>query len=394
MTSSALEGLTVVSCEQAVAAPLATRHLADLGARVIKIERPGSGDFARHYDETVNGLSSHFVWLNRSKQSVALDLKHSEAREIMDRLIGRADVFVQNLAPSAAGRLGLGSDELRARHPRLITCSISGYGASGPYRDAKAYDLLIQSEAGLVSVTGTEEAPAKSGIPAADIAAAMYAFAGILAALYDREQTGEGTHLEISLFDALVEWMGYPLYYAAYGGRPPRRTGSAHAAIAPYGTYTACDGGEFVLAIQNDREWTRFCELVLARPELVDDARFRRGSLRVANRAKLDTCIRSALANVGSDDLRRRLDEAGIAHARRRELDEVLRHPQLTARDRWRTVSSPVGTLRAILPPVTLAGREPRMDAIPALGEHTSAVLAEIGYDEARIRRLQDAGVC
>jgi itaconate CoA-transferase len=239
MTSSALEGLTVVSCEQAVAAPLATRHLADLGARVIKIERPGSGDFARHYDETVNGLSSHFVWLNRSKQSVALDLKHCEAREIMDRLIGRADVFVQNLAPSAAGRLGLGSDELRARHPRLITCSISGYGASGPYRDAKAYDLLIQSEAGLVSVTGTEEAPAKSGIPAADIAAAMYAFAGILAALYDREQTGEGTHLEISLFDALVEWMGYPLYYAAYGGRPPRRTGSAHAAIAPYGTYTA-----------------------------------------------------------------------------------------------------------------------------------------------------------
>jgi itaconate CoA-transferase len=391
-TQLPLEGITIVSCEQAVAAPLATRHLADLGARVIKVERPEVGDFARAYDKTVRGLSSHFVWLNRSKESIALDLKRPQARHVMDRLVERADVFVQNLAPSAAARLGLGADRLRQRHPRLVTCSISGYGDSGPYRDAKAYDLLIQSEAGLVSITGTEDSPAKAGIPAADIGAGMYAFAGILAALYDREQTGEGNHLEISLFDSLVEWMGYPLYYAGYGGSAPARAGTAHPAIAPYGTYAACDGEEFVLSIQNEREWTLFCDVVLQRAELADDPRFYSGSLRVSNRDALDRCIGAALANVTGDQMQRRLNEARIANARLRDLNEVLAHPQLAARDRWRCVGSPAGELRATLPPITFPGREPRMDAIPGVGEHTAAILAELGYDDGQIGVLQERG--
>jgi crotonobetainyl-CoA:carnitine CoA-transferase CaiB-like acyl-CoA transferase len=385
-TALPLEDITIVSCEQAVAAPLATRHLADLGARVIKVERPEVGDFARAYDETVKGLSSHFVWLNRSKESIALDLKRPEARQVMDRLIERADVFVQNFAPLAAARLGLGADELRRRHPRLITCSISGYGDSGPYRDAKAYDLLIQSEAGLVSITGTEDAPAKTGIPAADIGAGMYAFAGILAALYDRERTGKGDHLEISLFDSLVEWMGYPLYYAGYGGTRPARAGTTHPAIAPYGTYTACDGEEVVLSIQNEREWKLFCATVLRRAGLADDPRFSTGSQRVRNRDDLDRCIGTALADVNGDELRRRLEEARIAHARLREVNEVLAHPQLAARDRWRAVDSPAGELRATLPPITFIGREPRMDPIPRVGEHTAAILAEIDYDDSQLR--------
>lgn len=390
-----LSGITVVSCEQAVAAPLATRQLADLGARVIKVERPGAGDFARHYDEAVApGLSSHFVWLNRSKESIALDLKHPETRGVMERLVADADVFVQNLAPSAAERLGLGAETLRERHPRLITCSITGYGDSGPYRDAKAYDLLIQSEAGLVSVTGTEEEPAKAGIPAADIGAGMYAFAGILAALYERESTGEGTHLEISLFDALVEWMGYPLYYAAYGGTAPARTGTSHAAIAPYGTYAASDGREFVLSIQNEREWVQFCDVVLERPGLATDSRFNTGSQRVANREALDVAIGAALADVDGDELKRRLDGARIANARRRDLDEVLEHQQLTARDRWTTVASSAGEIRALLPPITLPDRPPRMDPIPAVGEHTAALLAELGYEPAEIDALREAGAC
>jgi itaconate CoA-transferase len=368
-----LDGITVVSCEQAVAAPFATRQLADLGARVIKIERPGTGDFARGYDETVNGLSSHFVWLNRSKESLALDLKTDAA--VVLRLLERADVFVQNFAPGAAERLGLGAAVLRARFPRLITCSISGYGASGPYRDAKAYDLLIQSEAGLVSVTGTADEPAKAGIPAADIGAGMYAFSGILAALYDRERTGAGTDLEISLFDSLVEWMGYPLYYTGYGGAPPGRTGTSHAAIAPYGTFTAGDGTEVVLAIQNEREWDSFCAEVLRRPELAADARFDTGARRVAHRCALHAEIDAVLGALGGDEVTARLAGARIAHARRREVAEVLDHPQLSARDRWTTVGSPVGPLRALLPPIGLPGRPPRMDPVPAVGEHTEEIL-------------------
>ncbi|MCH1864919.1 CaiB/BaiF CoA-transferase family protein [Nocardioides sp. CFH 31398] len=388
-----LTGVTVVSCEQAVAAPFATRQLADLGARVIKVERPGVGDFARSYDETVRGMSSHFVWLNRSKESLALDLKHPEARAVMDALLADADVFVQNFAPGAAARLGLDAERLRTRDPRLITCSISGYGTSGPYRDAKAYDLLIQSETGLVSVTGTEDTPAKSGIPAADIGAGMYAFSGILAALYEREVTGAGTALEVSLFDSLVEWMGYPLYYADYGGTPPPRRGTSHAAIAPYGTYAAGDGTEFVLSIQNEREWAAFCAVVLDDAAVATDPRFDTGSKRVEHREALDEVIGARLAGLSGETFGARLEEARIANARRRELSEVLEHPQLGARDRWRTVGSPVGDLRATLPAITVEGREPRMDPIPDVGEHSGSILAELGYADEEVARLREDGL-
>jgi itaconate CoA-transferase len=383
-----LDGVVVVSCEQAVAAPLATRSLADLGARVIKVERPGTGDFARGYDETVRGLSSHFVWLNRSKESVTLDLERPEAAGILERLLARADVFVQNLAPAAAERLGLQAAALCARFPRLIACSISGYGGGGPYRDAKAYDLLIQSEAGLVAVTGTEEAPAKSGIPAADIGAGMYAMSGILAALYERERTGHGAPLEVSLFDSLTEWMGFPLYYARYGGSPPRRTGLQHAAIAPYGPFTAGDGSETVIAIQNDREWHAFATIVLRQPGLATDPRFRTNSLRVRNREQLHARINDVLASLDTPALAGRLAAAGIAHGRRREPADVWDHPQVLARSRRTTVGSPAGDLDAILPPVTLPGRRPRMDPVPAVGEHTRPVLGWLGYSAGQIAAL------
>ncbi len=368
-----LAGIVVVSCEQAVAAPFATRQLAELGARVIKVERPGGGDFARAYDETVRGMSSHFVWLNRSKESIALDLKTDRATIL--RLVARADVFVQNFAPGAAERLGLGAAALRAAHPRLITCSISGYGPDGPYRDAKAYDLLIQSEAGLVAVTGTEETPAKSGIPAADIGAGMYAFSGVLAALYERERTGVGTHVEVSLFDALVEWMGFPLLYTQGSGTAPRRSGTSHAAIAPYGTFRAGDGTEVVVGIQNEREWAAFCEVVLRRPDLAADPRFASGRLRLENRTALHAEIDAVFAACTGADVLERLAAGRIAHARRREVAEVLEHPQLLARDRWTQVGSPAGPVPALLPPLTLGGHTPRMDPIPALGEHTDAIL-------------------
>ena len=368
-----LAGIVVVACEQAVAAPFATRQLAELGARVIKVERPGDGDFARAYDETVHGMSSHFVWLNRSKESIALDLKAD--RETVQRLVARADVFVQNFAPGAAERLGLGAEALRAAHPRLITCSISGYGPDGPYRDAKAYDLLIQSEAGLVAVTGSEDEPAKSGIPAADIGAGMYAFSGILAALYERERTGVGTHVEVSLFDALVEWMGFPLYYTQGSGRAPRRSGTSHAAIAPYGTFRAGDGTEVVVGIQNEREWAAFCDVVLRRPELAADPRFATGRLRLENRPALHAEIDAVFAGCTGDEVLERLAAGRIAHARRREVAEVLEHPQLLARDRWTEVGSPVGPVPALLPPLALGGHAPRMDPIPAVGEHTAAIL-------------------
>jgi itaconate CoA-transferase len=393
MSTLPLDGITVVSCEQAVAAPFATRQLADLGARVIKVERPLGGDFARGYDETVRGMSSHFVWLNRSKESIALDLKHPAALEVMHRLIDGADVFVQNFAPSAAKRLGLGAEALRQRNPRLITCSITGYGTSGPYRDAKAYDLLIQSETGLVSVTGTEDVPAKSGIPAADIGAGMYAFAGILSALYDRERTGEGTALDISLFDSLIEWMGYPLYYTQYGGDAPQRTGTSHAAIAPYGTYTCADGQQYVLSVQNEREWKSFCATVLELPGLADDSRFDTGSRRVANRAQLDAIINTQLGVIDGPTFAERLNSAKIANARRREVAEVLEHPQLAARNRWREVESPVGPLQALMPAISVAGREPRMDPIPSVGQQTRSVLTELGYDDDAVEELAAGGL-
>lgn len=374
-----LDGVLVVSCEQAVAAPMATRHLADLGARVIKIERPGPGDFARDYDTTVNGLSSHFVWLNRSKESVALDLKDPDGIAALRHILASADVFVQNFAPGAAERLGLGADELRREHPQLITCSVSGYGSDGPYRDAKAYDLLIQSEAGLVAVTGSEDEPAKAGIPAADIGAGMYAFSGILAALYERERTGVGTAFEVSLFDSLTEWMGFPLQYTHGSGKAPRRAGTSHAAIAPYGTFVAGDGTEVVLSIQNEREWERFCVDVLGDAGLATDGRFADGSARLENRPALTGAINGVFADLDGDEVVRRLEAAGIANARRRELPEVLGHPQLVERGRWSEVDSPAGPVATLLPPIILSGRSPRLDPIPDVGQHTDAVLAEFG---------------
>ena len=384
-----LDGITVVSIEQAVAAPFATRQLADLGARVIKVERPGTGDFARGYDETVNGLSSHFVWINRSKESLALDLKQPQALEALKKLIAQADVFVQNLAPGAAARLGLGADALRAHHPRLITCDVSGYGSTGPYRDKKAYDLLVQCEAGLVSITGTEDTPSKSGISVADIAAGMYAYSGILTALYERERTGEGTALEVAMLDALGEWMGYPMYFAAYGGTPPPRTGARHAAIGPYGPFATGDGTQVFLGVQNEREWAAFCERVIERPELADDSRFTTNAHRVAHERELQGAIEHAFAQMSADQVEARLDEMGIASARLRTMAEFTDHPQLAARDRWREFDSPVGPLRALMPAATVAGREPPMGPLPEVGEHTQAILRELGYDADQLSAVQ-----
>ena len=340
-----LEGITVVALEQAVAAPFATRQLADLGARVIKIERPGVGDFARSYDETVNGLASHFVWLNRSKESLALDLKERAAQKTLHQLIAQADVFIQNLAPGAVERLGFGAEELGERYPRLVYCSVSGYGTTGPYRDKKAYDLLVQCEAGLVSITGTQETPSKVGISVADIAAGMYAYSGILAALYRRERTGEGATLDVSMLEALGEWMGFPAYFAGYGGEEPKRSGASHASIAPYGPF-ACGEGEVVfLGIQNEREWARFCEEVLDKPGMAEDSRFASNSERVANRAKLHAEIENVFSRLAEEQVIERLEQAGIANARMRDMRQFLNHPQLEARGRWREGDSPSGTL-------------------------------------------------
>lgn len=388
-----LQGITVVALEQAVAAPFATRQLADLGARVIKIERPGSGDFARGYDAAVRGLSAYFVWLNRGKESLTLNLKHPEGVRILDGLLAGADVFVHNLAPGAVERLGFGAETVRTRYPRLITCAVSGYGSSGPYRDKKAYDLLIQCETGLVSVTGTPEAPSRAGISVADIAGGMYAYSGILAALYQRERTGEGAALEVSLFDALGEWMSHPMYTTAYTGQQPVRSAASHPTIAPYGPYPAGDGALVHLSIQNEREWVRFCEVVLEQPEVATDPRFATNPDRVANRKALAEVIEAAFAGLSADEVVERLERAGIANARMRTVQEFIDHPQLAARDRWTEIDSPVGPLRALLPPVVMEGVTPAMGAIPALGAHTDAILATLGYDAAAIARLRDEGV-
>ena len=384
-----LEGITVVSLEQAVAAPFATRQLADLGARVIKIERPEVGDFARSYDETVRGMSSHFVWLNRSKESLTLNLKEEGAREILSQLVEKADVFIQNLAPGAAGRLGFGSEDLREKHPRLVVCDVSGYGSSGPYRDKKAYDLLVQCETGLVSITGTPETPSKVGISVADIACGMYAYSGILTALFNRERTGEGAALEVSLFEALAEWMGFPAYYALYGGEEPRRNGASHTSIAPYGPFECGDGETIFLGIQNEREWERFCKEVLESDALSEDDRFGNNSRRVENREALHREIEDVLKALPSDAVIERLEEAGIANARMRTVQDFLDHPQLESRDRWREVGSAVGPLRALLPPVTMEGVEPVMAPIPEVGGHTDKILEELGYGEEEVTSLR-----
>jgi itaconate CoA-transferase len=387
-----LKGITVVTLEHAIAAPFATRQLADLGARVIKVERPGSGDFARGYDERVRGLASHFVWTNRSKESLSLDVKHPQSAQALRRLIlEQADVVVQNLAPGATDRLGLSYAALSAEKPELIVCDISGYGGDGPYRDKKAYDLLIQSEAGFVSVTGSEAEPAKAGPSIADIAAGMYAYTNILAALLQRGQTGRGQHIDISMLESLAEWTSYPLYYAFDGAPPPPRTGAAHATIYPYGPFpTGADGGSVMLGLQNEREWVNFCDKVLLRPELARDPRFSGNARRVAERTALRAIIVETFAPLTTPQVVERLEAAQIANARVNTMHEVWEHPQLKARDRWREVGSPVGALPAMLPPGTW-DEGPRMDPVPALGEHTDALLAELGIDAAGIRALRAA---
>ena len=367
-----LAGIVVVALEQAVAAPFATRQLADLGARVIKIERPDAGDFARGYDRSVLGQASYFVWLNRGKESVELDVKSADGQETLAALLARADVFVQNLAPGAAERLGLGAEGLRARHPRLICCSVSGYGPDGPYAGKKAYDLLVQCEAGLLSVTGTPDEPCKAGISVADIAAGMYAYSGILTALYERERTGRGSVFAVSLLDALGEWMSQPYLYTVYGGQEPQRTGARHASISPYGPYKV-RGGEVFVGLQNEREWVVLCERVLGRPDLAQ--RFATNPDRVAHDGELTAIIEAALGSMTPDEVVARLDEAGIASARLRTPAEFAAHPQLAPR--WREVDTPAGPVRALLPPVSVPGREAAMGAVPALGQHTGAVLAE-----------------
>ena len=387
-----LEGITVVSLEQAIAAPFATRQLADLGARVIKIERPGVGDFARAYDDRVDGLASHFVWTNRSKQSVTLDVKHAQAGPVLERLLAQADVLVQNLAPGAAERLGLSYERLRERHERLIVCDISGYGADGPYRDKKAYDLLVQSEAGFLSVTGTPEQPVKAGCSIADIAAGMYAYSNILAALIQRGKTGRGCRLDISMLEAMVEWMGFPLYYAYHGASPPPRAGAAHATIYPYGPFPTGDGKTVMLGLQNEREWGVFCSEVLQQPALAADPRFATNSARSANREALRALIEQAFAGLDAEQAIARLEAARIANAHVNTMHDVWTHPQLAARGRWQTVASPAGMLPALLPPGGDAF-DARMDPIPALGEHTDSVLAELGFTAPQIAQWRAQGV-
>ncbi len=386
-----LDGVTVVSLEHAIAAPLCTRHLADLGARVIKVERPGRGDFARDYDRRVRGLASHFVWVNRSKESLTLDLKQPAARAVLMDLLAGADVLVQNLAPGAAARLGLAFEALQPAHPRLIVCDISGYGNDGPYRDRKAYDLLIQSEAGFLSVTGTPEAAAKAGAPVADIAAGMYAYSSVLAALLQRGRTGQGGHIDVSMLEALTEWMGYPLYYAFEGAAPPPRSGAAHATIAPYGPFATADG-TVMLGVQNEREWQAFCAQVLRQPALAADARFASGAQRNAHRAELQAAIAAVFSALRSAEVLQRLELAQIANASVNDMAGVWAHPQLAARRRWRTVDSPAGPLPALLPPGVSSSFEPRMDAVPAIGEHTDAILRALGRSDADIALLRQAG--
>ncbi|WP_435191914.1 CaiB/BaiF CoA transferase family protein [Streptomyces sp. bgisy126] len=389
-----LEGITVVAVEQAVAAPFATRQLADLGARVVKIERPDGGDFARGYDTAARGLASHFVWCNRGKESVAIDLKDPRGLALARRLAAGADVFVQNLAQGAAARLGLDAATLCAAHPRLVAVDVSGYGAEGPYAHRRAYDMLVQCEAGLVSVTGTPEHPVKSGIPAADIAAGMYAFSGVLAALVRRGATGRGGPVEVSLLDSLAEWMGHPLHHGMHGGTAPARTGLAHAVIAPYDAYPTADGGLVLLSVQNDREWRRLAGQVLGRPGLADDPAFATNAARVAGRAATDAVVAEALAPLTAEEALTRLDAAGIACARLNSVAKLADHPQLTARDRWREVESPVGPLRTLLPPIVFPDApEPRTDRIPALGQDTDEVLAGLGLRESEVKELRNAGV-
>jgi crotonobetainyl-CoA:carnitine CoA-transferase CaiB-like acyl-CoA transferase len=387
-----LDGITVVSLEHAIAAPFCTRQLADLGARVIKVERPGTGDFARNYDHRTQGLASHFVWTNRSKESLALDLKQPEALAALKDLIAKADVLVQNLAPGAAARMGLDYEALSVHHPGLIVCDISGYGNDGPYRDKKAYDLLVQSEAGFLSITGTPEEPCKAGNSIADIAAGMYAYANILAALLQRAQTGRGSRIDVSMLEALGEWMGFPMYYAYKGQLAPRREGASHATIYPYGPFEAGDGKTVMLGLQNEREWKAFCEKVLLQPQLATDPRFDLNPKRSENRVELMRIILEVFGRLSAEQVIARLEEAKIANAHVNTVGELWNHPQLKARDRFRTIGSPAGDLAALLPPGVNSSFEYRMDAVPAVGQHGEAILHELGRSDEQIASMRSAG--
>ena len=387
-----LEGVTVVTLEHAIAAPFCTRQLADLGARVIKVERPGTGDFARAYDERVQGMASHFVWSNRSKESLTLDVKHPEAQKVLAKLLEDADVLVQNLAPGAAARLGLSFEALHEKHPRLIVCDISGYGDDGPYRDKKAYDLLIQSESGFLSVTGSDAEPAKAGCSIADIAAGMYAYTGILAALLQRGKTGKGSRIDVSMLESMVEWMNYPLYYAFDGASPPPRAGAAHATIYPYGPFPAGDGRTVMLGLQNEREWGAFCQSVLQQPELAADERFASNSRRVGNRDALRSIIVEVFSTLTAEEVVQRLDKAHIANASVNDMHDVWAHPQLKARGRWTEVSTPSGPIPALLPPGKTDAYAPRMDAVPGLGENTDAILKGLGLSGESIEAMRREG--
>jgi itaconate CoA-transferase len=387
-----LDGITVVSLEHAIAAPFCTRQLADLGARVIKVERPGTGDFARAYDTRVKGLASHFVWTNRSKESLTLDLKQADALAALKKLLLTADVLVQNLAPGAAARMGLSFDALSKTNPRLVVCDISGYGEDGPYRDKKAYDLLIQSEAGFLSITGTPEVPSKAGNSVADIAAGMYAFTSVLSALLLRGKTGVGSHIDVSMLEALGEWMAYPMYYAFDGAPPPARSGAAHASIYPYGPFAAGDGGTVMLGLQNEREWRVFCDTVLKSPGLANDSRFDSNARRNQNRVALRAIVLAAFGALSADQVCALLDEAQIANARMNDMAGLWAHPQLQARERWRSVGSPEGDIPALLPPGRSNAFDYRMDPVPSIGQHTDAILAETGLSEAAVAALRAAG--
>ncbi len=386
-----LDGITVVSLEHAIAAPFCTRQLADLGARVIKVERPGAGDFARDYDQRAQGLSSHFVWVNRSKESLTLDLKQPQALQVLRDLLAQADVLVQNLAPGAAARMGLSFAQLQDTHPRLLMCDISGYGNDGPYRDKKAYDLLIQSEAGYLSVTGTAQEPCKSGNSIADIAAGMYAYSNILAALLQRQRTGRGSHVDVSMLEALGEWMGFPMYYAYEGASPPPRSGASHATIYPYGPFEAGDGRTVMLGLQNEREWKVFCEKVLLQPALAIDPRFDANASRSEHRDALRALILAAFRPLTAEQVIARLEEAQIANAHVNTVGEMWSHPQLQVRERYRTVGSPRGEVQALLPPGVHSDFDYRMEAVPAVGQHTEAILRELGRDDATIAALRAA---
>ena len=393
MTTLPLAGVTVVSIEQAVAAPFATRQLADIGARVIKVERPGGGDFARRYDESVHGQASYFVWLNRSKESLTLDVRSEQGRQVLDELLAGADVFVQNLAPGAAARMGLDATTLGGTYESLIVCDVSGFGSGGPWSDRKAYDLLMQCQTGLVSLTGTAEEMAKVGISIADISAGMYAYSGVLTSLYVRATKGEVHSVDVSLFDSLAEWMGQPAYYTRHSGEQPPRVGAQHATIAPYGPFTAADGKAVLLAVQNDREWVSLCELFLGDRELADDSRFATGSSRVAHREELNDIIAARFAQLDSARVMALLDGANIANAGLNSVAEFLQHPVLAERDRWQEVEIPGATMQALVPPTNLSGVGPRMDPVPAVGEHSAAILAELGRSATDIDDLRTRGV-